>query len=393
MNFRGWSNEREGVCGTPSVRLSPIMAGEVVEMSCDSEEPMAIVDQVRNHGQTEQMETELEETEVMSRGEAVRSTPPLSRAIASSPSPLLLSTSTKTCGLEVSEWRSAEMAVGDTRQPLSTSVHGASSSATSSSATATSSSATATSSAATASSSAATASSSAATASSSAATATSSAATATSSTATATSSSATATSSAATATSSSATATSSAATATSSASTTTSPSSVKTPLLGEKQEAIDLLAGGSAPGSIDGSDTSGTPSYLNLVGRAAASSTAVTTPTPRPKTPTAGDKLNSLSSSSVSSPAMDRTSSPSTSCSSIINVDSDDPASLSETLAPPLEFLVEAHRHLGRMGWCCKQNGVFLKHSVQTLRKELNILTRLPGKQREVCEDQAREFT
>lgn len=62
------------------------------------------------------------------------------------------------------------------------------------------------------------------------------------------------------------------------------------------------------------------------------------------------------------------------------------PPAVREELCPTLEFLLEAHKHLGRMGWCCKQGGVFLAQCVQALRKELAILTRLPPKQREVRE-------
>lgn len=62
------------------------------------------------------------------------------------------------------------------------------------------------------------------------------------------------------------------------------------------------------------------------------------------------------------------------------------PPTTGEKLSSPLDFLLEAHRHLGQMGWCCKQGGVFLTHSVQALRKELAILTKLPAKQREVRE-------
>ena len=55
-----------------------------------------------------------------------------------------------------------------------------------------------------------------------------------------------------------------------------------------------------------------------------------------------------------------------------------------EELSVTLQFLCEAHTHLGRMGWCCKDNGRFLLETVQVLRRELQILTRLPPKQREV---------
>ena len=53
-------------------------------------------------------------------------------------------------------------------------------------------------------------------------------------------------------------------------------------------------------------------------------------------------------------------------------------------MALPLQFLCEAHEHLGRMGWCCKDSGVFLIETVRVLREELRILTKLPPKQREV---------
>ncbi len=91
---------------------------------------------------------------------------------------------------------------------------------------------------------------------------------------------------------------------------------------------------------------------------------------------------NPMPVSTTPSPLPFMAQTPSTS-SSVVMEDSDN-SGMVEELAPPLEFLLEAHRHLGRMGWCCKQSGAFLKHSVSALRKELDILTKLPEKQREV---------
>lgn len=59
-------------------------------------------------------------------------------------------------------------------------------------------------------------------------------------------------------------------------------------------------------------------------------------------------------------------------------------ASSEEELSPPLQFLCEAHRHLGKMGWCCKDSGALLLEGVATIRRELQVLTRLPPSQREV---------
>lgn len=53
-------------------------------------------------------------------------------------------------------------------------------------------------------------------------------------------------------------------------------------------------------------------------------------------------------------------------------------------LSLPLRFLCEAHTHMGKMGWCCKNSGSFLLQSVNALRKELQLLTKWPLKQREV---------
>ena len=113
----------------------------------------------------------------------------------------------------------------------------------------------------------------------------------------------------------------------------------------------------------------------------------VTGGTDKDRTPTLREKLTLPVCSETPSPSVsiDSTSSPSTTTSSLVNEDSD-VCGLDEKLTPPLDFLLEAHRHLGRMGWCCKQSGTFLKHSVQALRKELAVLTKLPVKQREVCE-------
>ena len=58
----------------------------------------------------------------------------------------------------------------------------------------------------------------------------------------------------------------------------------------------------------------------------------------------------------------------------------------SEELSVPLQFLREAHVHLGKMGWCCRDSGAFLLESIQALRKELRVLTAWPAKQREVRE-------
>jgi len=92
--FSEWSNQ-----STSSVRRSPVMAGEEVEMTCDSEEPMAITNQVKDGAQAEEMVTELGDSEVRKTVEiATRFTPPRSQAIASSPSPLLHSTSSMTAG-------------------------------------------------------------------------------------------------------------------------------------------------------------------------------------------------------------------------------------------------------------------------------------------------------
>ena len=49
-----------------------------------------------------------------------------------------------------------------------------------------------------------------------------------------------------------------------------------------------------------------------------------------------------------------------------------------------LLFLQEAHRHLGSLGWCVLDNGCLLKVMVDTLRKELRILTAHTQKTREV---------
>lgn len=57
-----------------------------------------------------------------------------------------------------------------------------------------------------------------------------------------------------------------------------------------------------------------------------------------------------------------------------------------EGLAPHLRFLCESHAHLGKLGWCCRDSGMFLLESVSTLRRELQLLTGLPPKQREVCQ-------
>ena len=61
-------------------------------------------------------------------------------------------------------------------------------------------------------------------------------------------------------------------------------------------------------------------------------------------------------------------------------------ASIEDDLNPSLKFLCEAHEHLGQMGWCCKDSGSFLIESVTVLRRELQILTRLPPKQRDVSQ-------
>ena len=55
-----------------------------------------------------------------------------------------------------------------------------------------------------------------------------------------------------------------------------------------------------------------------------------------------------------------------------------------EGLALSLRFLCEGHVQLGKMGWCCRDEGLFLQESVSVLRHELKVLTKLPPKQREV---------
>ena len=53
-------------------------------------------------------------------------------------------------------------------------------------------------------------------------------------------------------------------------------------------------------------------------------------------------------------------------------------------VSPELRYLQEAHGHLGSMGWCCHDNGCFLKAMVCSLRRELRVLTAHPARVREV---------
>eukprot|EP00731_Ephydatia_muelleri_P016867 Em0009g1291a len=55
-----------------------------------------------------------------------------------------------------------------------------------------------------------------------------------------------------------------------------------------------------------------------------------------------------------------------------------------EELKLHLQFLKEAHGYLGSLGWCCRDDGCFLQASVDTLRGELQVLSALPPKHRDI---------
>ncbi|XP_065910594.1 calcineurin-binding protein cabin-1-like isoform X2 [Dysidea avara] len=54
------------------------------------------------------------------------------------------------------------------------------------------------------------------------------------------------------------------------------------------------------------------------------------------------------------------------------------------SLKKSVEFLKEAHDHLGTLGWCSWDNGCLLSTSIQVLRKELRVLTAFSPQHREV---------
>lgn len=148
------------------------------------------------------------------------------------------------------------------------------------------------------------------------------------------------------------------------------------PLGGEsvQGETIEMASGGCGPSGVTEKEEKRGPNLDEI------ENMDLSVPLP-PTSSELTNLLSALDAESASRSSLNSSHSPLNSSLSVCSVE----GTSRDRLSPRLQFLCESHAHLGKMGWCCKDAGSFLLESVSALRKELQILTRLPPKQREVC--------